>query len=73
MPFSPQSSQTVNGSVGQGTGAGAARPWSAQLSDGAAYYTGAKTGQLPTTLGQTTKAACRFGKRSGRDGWYSRV
>jgi hypothetical protein len=28
-----------------------------QLSDGAASYTGVKTGQLPTTLGQTTKAA----------------
>lgn len=41
----------------QGTGAGAAAPWSVQLSDGAASYTGVKTGQLPTTLGQTTKAA----------------
>lgn len=41
----------------QGTGAGAAAPWSVQLSDGAASYTGAKTGQLPTALGQTTKAA----------------
>ena len=41
----------------QGTGAGAAVPWSVELSDGAAFYTGAKTGQFPTTLGQTTKAA----------------
>ena len=40
----------------QGTGAGAAAPWSVQLSDGAASYTGAKTGQLPTALGQTTAA-----------------
>ena len=40
----------------QGTGAGAAAPWSVQLSDGAASYTGAKTGQLPSTLGQTTAA-----------------
>lgn len=40
----------------QGTGAGAAAPWSVELSDGAAFYTGAKTGQFPTTLGQTTKA-----------------
>lgn len=40
----------------QGTGAGAAVPWSVELSDGAAFYTGAKTGQFPTTLGQTTKA-----------------
>lgn len=53
MPFSTQANQTVT----QGTGAGAAVPWSVELSDGAAFYTGAKTGQFPTTLGQTTKAA----------------
>ena len=40
----------------QGTGAGAASPWSVQLSDGTSSYTGAKTGQLPSTLGQATKA-----------------
>lgn len=43
--------------VNQGTGAGAAAPWSIELSDGAAFYTGAKTGQFPTSLGQTTRAA----------------
>lgn len=53
MSFSTQSNQTVT----QGAGAGAAVPWSVELSDGAAFYTGAKTGQFPTTLGQTTKAA----------------
>ena len=41
----------------QGTGAAATAPWSVELSDGTAFYTGAKTGQFPTTLGQTTKAA----------------
>jgi len=60
----PSGTQTVSGTVtvasttaNQGTGAGAALPWSFELSDGAAFYTGAKTGQFPTTLGQTTKAA----------------
>jgi hypothetical protein len=59
----PSGTQTVAGTVtvtstsaNQGTGAGAAAPWSFELSDGAAFYTGAKTGQFPTALGQTTKA-----------------
>lgn len=34
----------------QGTGAGAAAPWSVELSDGTSYYTGVKTGQLPAAL-----------------------
>lgn len=57
MSFSTQANQTINGSVAQGAEAAATAPWSVRLSDGAAFYTGAKTGQLPTTLGQATKAA----------------
>jgi len=43
---------TVLGTVtaNQGTDAGAAGPWSVRLSDGAAFYDGAKTGQLPAAL-----------------------
>lgn len=45
--------QPVSGTVtaSQGTPAAANAPWSMQLSDGAAAYTAAKTGQLPTSLG----------------------
>jgi hypothetical protein len=41
---------SLNATVVQGTGAGAGASWSAQLSDGAAFYVGAKTGQLPAAL-----------------------
>jgi hypothetical protein len=34
----------------QGAAAGAAGPWSVRLSDGAAFYDGTKTGQLPAAL-----------------------
>jgi hypothetical protein len=34
----------------QGPGAAATAPWSVELSDGTAFYVGAKTGQLPTAL-----------------------
>jgi len=45
-------SLTVDGTVtaNQGTATGAAAPWSVRLSDGAAFYDGTKTGQLPTVL-----------------------
>lgn len=45
-------SLTVDGTVtaNQGTGAGAAAPWATRLSDGASFYDGTKTGQLPTAL-----------------------
>lgn len=36
--------------VTQGTAAAAAAPWSVELSDGGAFYTGVKTGQLPASL-----------------------
>lgn len=44
--------QPVSGTVtsNQGTGTGAAAPWSVELSDGAAFYTAAKTGQFPSAL-----------------------
>ncbi len=49
----PGDTFAVTGSVTatQGAAAAATAPWSAQLSDGAAAYTAAKTGQLPSTLG----------------------
>ncbi len=49
----PGATFAVTGSVTatQGAAAAATAPWSAQLSDGAAAYTAAKTGQLPSTLG----------------------
>ena len=49
----PGDTFAVTGTItaSQGAAAAATAPWSAQLSDGAAAYTGAKTGQLPTTLG----------------------
>lgn len=47
----------VNVPVLQGTAAAAGAPWSVELSDGSAFYTGAKTGQLPTSLGQQTAAS----------------
>lgn len=58
-PLPVSGSVTASGTVtaNQGTAAAATAPWSAQLSDGAAAYTAAKTGQLPTALGATTKAA----------------
>lgn len=36
--------------VAQGTAAAAAAPWATRLSDGAAFYDAAKTGQLPAAL-----------------------
>jgi len=44
--------QPVSGTVtaNQGTGAAAGAPWSVELSDGATFYTGAKTGQFPSAL-----------------------
>jgi hypothetical protein len=46
------------GTVDQGkSNADPAKGWSTQLTDGSGFITPAKTGQLPTTLGQTTKAA----------------
>lgn len=47
---SNQSTLTITGTVNQGTGAGAAGPWAIELSDGAAFYTAAKTGQFPSAL-----------------------
>lgn len=38
------------GVVSQGAGAGAAGPWAVRLSDGAAFYVGAKEAQLPAAL-----------------------
>lgn len=45
IPASPATDRTT-----------AAAPFSVELSDGAAFYTGAKTGQFPTALGATTAA-----------------
>jgi hypothetical protein len=44
--------QPVSGTVtsNQGTGTGAGAPWSIELSDGAAFYVAAKTGQFPSAL-----------------------
>jgi hypothetical protein len=43
---------TVDGTVtaNQGTSAAASAAWSVQLSDGTSFYTGTKTGQLPSAL-----------------------
>ena len=40
----------LNTRATQGPAAAASAPWSVQLSDGSAFYTGTKTGQLPTSL-----------------------
>lgn len=40
----------ISCTTAQGTGAGAAAPWSMELTDGSAFYTGAKTGQFPASL-----------------------
>ncbi len=40
----------VSQTVSQGTGAGAAAPWSARLSDGTSFYIGTQQGQLPSAL-----------------------
>lgn len=45
IPTSPSTDRTT-----------AAAPFSVELSDGAAFYTGVKTGQLPSALGATTAA-----------------
>lgn len=49
LPVAATFSGTV-GAVDQGTGAAAAAPWSQRLSDGSAFYTAAKTEQLPSAL-----------------------
>jgi hypothetical protein len=53
------STVTVQSNIKQINGAApsATNPFAAQLTDGTASYVGAKTGQLPTALGQQTKAA----------------
>lgn len=52
------STVTVQTNVKQINGAApsATNPFPSQLTDGAASYVGAKTGQLPSSLGQTTKS-----------------
>lgn len=50
VKVSPSGAVQVGGAVDQGTGAGAAGPWSVRLSDGSAFYDGTKTGQLPAAL-----------------------
>jgi len=50
VKVAPSGAVQVGGVVDQGTGAVATSAWAARLSDGAAFYDGTKTGQLPAAL-----------------------
>ena len=50
VKVNPSGTLEVAGVVAQGVGAAATSAWAARLSDGAAFYDGTKTGQLPAAL-----------------------